>query len=35
MGNVTDDVVKKYIELQGAEAQDDKFRISGYPGYPG
>ena len=29
-GNVTDDVIKKYIELQGAEPQDDdKFRISG------
>ena len=29
-GNVTDEVIKKYIELQGAEPQnDDKFRISG------
>ena len=29
-GNVTDDVIKKYIELQGAEPQDDdKFKISG------
>ena len=27
---VTDDVIKKYIELQDAEPQDDdKFRISG------
>jgi len=29
-GNVTDEVIKKYIELQGAEPQDDdKFKISG------
>jgi hypothetical protein len=29
-GNVADDVIKKYIELQCAEPQDDdKFRISG------
>lgn len=29
-GNVSDDVIKKYIELRGAEPQDDdKFRISG------
>ncbi len=26
-GNVTDDVVAKYIELQGAEVQDDEFQI--------
>ena len=26
-GNVTDDVIAKYIELQGAEAQDDVFQI--------
>ena len=29
-GNVTDEVIKKYIELQGAEPQDDdKFKVSG------
>lgn len=29
-GNITDDVIVKYIELQGAEPQDDdKFKISG------
>ena len=28
-GNVTDEAVKKYIESQGVEAQDDdKFKIS-------
>ena len=27
-GNVTDEVIARYIELQGAEAQDDDFSIS-------
>lgn len=26
-GNVTDDVISEYIELQGAESQDDGFKI--------
>ena len=27
-GNVTDEVIAKYIETQGVESQDDDFRIS-------
>ena len=27
-GNVTDEVIAKYIEMQDVEAQDDEFRIS-------
>ena len=27
-GNVTDEVVKKYIELQGVETQDDDFKVT-------
>ena len=27
-GNVTDEVIARYIEMQGAEVQDDDFKIS-------
>jgi putative transposase len=27
-GNVTDDVIARYIEMQGAESQDDDFQVS-------
>ena len=27
-GNVTDEVIAKYIELQGVETQDDEFKVT-------